>query len=334
MKIAAIAFTERGGNVVKLLKDKMNADGFIIHTRPKDGLKTFASLDEVTRLAWEKYDALVFVGACGIAVRAAAPYIRNKAEDRAVVAVDEAGRYAVPLLSGHIGGANALARNVARITGGEAVITTATDINGKFAVDTFAVCNDLHIGDTKIIKEISSRVLHGEPVGLVCDAKAKNIPDIFTERADAGICISAEEKKPFDITLNLYPKTTVIGIGCRRGADNIEESALEFLRQNNISVHSLCAAATIDIKKDERGINGLCEKYSLELLTFTAAELGDTKGSFTASDFVKKTVGVDNVCERAVCAAGAELTHKKTAADGVTFALGTLKSTVDFGRGH
>ena len=84
------------------------------------------------------------------------------------------------------------------------------------------------------------------------------------------------------------------------------------------------------LKKNVAG----CEKYGIELLTFTAAELGDTKGSFTASDFVKKTVGVDNVCERAVCAAGAELTHKKTAADGVTFALGTLKSTVDFGRGH
>lgn len=333
MKIITIAFTKNGGKIAKLLSEAMHADGYIISTHATDGLNTFSSLHTLTNDAWQSYDALVFVGACGIAVRAIAPHIENKAKDPAVVVVDEKGEFVIPILSGHIGGANELAREIAAVTGGTAVITTATDIRSKFSVDTFAVKNNLHIGDTKLIKEISSRVLDGEKIGLYSDYELQNIPDIFTENAEVGICISSENKKPFPITLNLFPKNIVLGIGCKKGCENVEESIFEFLKANKLDINALYAASTIDIKKDEKGIIDFCKKYSLPLLTFTADELGDTKGEFSSSEFVKQTVGVDNVCERAVCASGARLTHKKTPLSGTAIAAGTLKTVIDF-EGH
>ncbi len=330
MKIITIAFTKNGGAVAKLMCEKMDADGYIISTHSPDGLHIFSSLHTVTKEGWENYDALVFVGAAGIAVRAIAPYVDNKAKDRAVVVVDEKGNFAIPILSGHIGGANELAKKIAAITGGTAVITTATDINNKFSIDTFAVKNNLHIRDTKLIKEISARVLDGKKIGLYSDYELKNMPDIFTENGEAGICISHENKKPFPITLNLIPKNIILGIGCKRGCETIEKCIFEFLNANNISLHALRAIATIDIKRDEKGIADFCNKYSLPLLSFTADALRDTKGDFTPSEFVRKTVGVDNVCERAVCAAGAKLIYNKTPLSGTAIAAGTLNIDINF----
>ena len=95
-------------------------------------------LDEWTAAQFAASDALIYIGAVGIAVRAIAPYCRSKAADPAVVVLDECGRFAVPLLSGHLGGANALARRLAAVCGAVPVITTATDLHGLFAVDEWA----------------------------------------------------------------------------------------------------------------------------------------------------------------------------------------------------
>ena len=334
MKIAAIAFTKNGGKIVKMLVREFGARGYIISKHHTDGLEDFDNLSGLVKDIFKKYNALIFVGACGIAVRAVAPYIKDKSKDPAVVVVDEKGNFAIPVLSGHIGGANDLAKKIAALTNGTAVITTATDINDKFSVDTFAVKNNLHIGDTKLIKEISSRVLEGQKIGLYTDYELKNIPDCFTDNAEVGICISDEDKKPFRITLNLKPKNVVLGIGCKKNCENVEESILAFLKVNSVSVNSLFAVATVDIKKDERGIVDFCEKYDLPLLTFSAELLKEVDGKFTSSEFVKKTVGVDNVCERAVCAAGAVLTERKTALNGTALALGKLETEIDFLKGN
>ena len=195
MKIAAIAFTKNGGKIVKMLVREFGARGYIISKHHTDGLEDFDNLSGLVKDIFKKYNALIFVGACGIAVRAVAPYIKDKSKDPAVVVVDEEGNFAIPVLSGHIGGANDLAKKIAALTNGTAVITTATDINDKFSVDTFAVKNNLHIRDTKLIKEISSRVLEGQKIGLYTDYELKNIPDCFTDTAEVGICISDEDKK-------------------------------------------------------------------------------------------------------------------------------------------
>ncbi len=330
MRAASIAFTKNGGKIARTLSESMGADGYIKSGYRFGGLDGFETLTGLMRDLWDKYDALVFVGACGIAVRAIAPYIRDKSKDPAVVAMDEKGKFVIPLLSGHIGGANALAERIARITGGTAVITTATDINNKFSVDTFAVRNNLHIGDVKLIKEISARVLRGEKIGLYSDYALKNIPDCFGDGMEAGICISGEDKKPFRITLNLKPRNIIIGVGCRKNCANVEEDILAFLGQNGADINSLCAAATADIKKNEKGIVDFCEKYGVPMLTFSAKRLAAQEGDFTSSEFVKKTVGTDNVCERAVCAAGADLKVKKTIFNGTALALGETETEIDF----
>ena len=144
-------------------------------------------------------EALVFVCACGIAVRAVAPHVRSKAEDPAVLVLDERGRHVVPILSGHIGGANALARRIAALTGGAAVLTTATDVNGLVAVDEWAVESDCAIENLEAVKQVSSAILEGRPVGVA-----------VTEQ---------EQPAPWPVTLWLRPRRLVLGAGCRKSSD-------------------------------------------------------------------------------------------------------------------
>ena len=135
-----------------------------------------ADLRAWTALAWEASDALLFVGAAGIAVRAIAPHVASKAKDPAVVVIDEAGRFAVPLLSGHLGGANELAQTVARAAGAIPVITTATDVRGVWAVDTWARCEGLAVSNPEAIKRVSARLLSGGRVALYSDMPISGQP--------------------------------------------------------------------------------------------------------------------------------------------------------------
>ena len=153
-----------------------------------------ADLRAWTALTWEASDALLFVGAAGIAVRAIAPHVASKVNDPAVVAIDEAGRFAVPLLSGHLGGANELAQTVARAAGAIPVITTATDVRGVWAVDTWARCAGLPVSNPEAIKRVSARLLSGGRVALYSDMPISGQPpegvDIASDRARADIVVS------------------------------------------------------------------------------------------------------------------------------------------------
>jgi len=254
--------------------------------------------------AFAESDALLFIGAAGIAVRAIAPHIRSKLTDPAVVVMDELGRHVIPILSGHIGGANDLALEIAEKTGAEAVITTATDLNGLPAIDSWAVKNDCAIENPSNIRAVSSAALSGKPVGVM-----------ITERLLTP---------PFPVTLVLRPRTLVLGAGCRRGADpaRFEECALDFLKCCGASLLSVRALATLDRKADEGAFLAFCQKYRLRLLAFTAEELKAVPGAFARSEAVERAVGVDNVCERAaVRASGGRLLAGKARYEGVTLAL-------------
>lgn len=295
MKLSAIAFTEQGQGWSAVL-----------------GVPVDRGIP-VMRWAREHFDssdALLFIGACGIAVRAIAPLVKDKTTDPAVVVMDEAGRHVIPLLSGHIGGANALAMQIAEKTGATPVVTTATDLRGLPAIDSWAVENDCAIENPAAIKAVSAAALAGRPVGVA-----------ITER---------QIRPPFPVTLFLRPRTLVLGVGCKRDTDPdaFEENALDFLRQCGVSLLSVRALATIDVKKDEAALNRFCEKYRLPLLPYSADALRDVPGVFAHSDFVEKTVGVGNVCERAAAlASGGVLLMGKTARAGITFALAGEKDT-------
>ena len=170
MTTAVIAFTRRGAALGRSLADALGGSLHVpARFAPEVGAEAYASLEGWTAWAWARADALVFVGAAGIAVRAIAPHVRDKFSDPAVVSVDEAGRFVVPLLSGHVGGANELARRVAALTGGQAAVSTATDVNGLFAVDVWARERGMAITDRVLAKEVSAALLEGRPVGFASD---------------------------------------------------------------------------------------------------------------------------------------------------------------------
>ena len=274
---------------------------------------------------------IIFIGAAGIAVRAIAPYVRRKDTDPAVICIDEAARFVIPLLSGHIGGANAYAKTLADKLGARAVITTATDINGVFAVDTWAVNNGYSIYDINMIKHISSTLLSGGTVGLVSDFTiCGDLPAGIEYGAgyECGICISDSVKKPFARTLNLIPKRYVIGVGSRRGADGTGLS--ELFRNTGINKAAVAAVATIDIKKDEEAILALSRELGAELRLYTVNELNNVRGEFAASEFVRDITGTDNVCERAAAASGGKIVIHKTKGRGVTMAVAAMDWSISF----
>ncbi len=288
MIIHAISFTDRGQAWAEKL-------GFPVDR----GIPVM----EWTQKYFPVSDALLFIGACGIAVRAVAPLLRDKTSDPAVLVMDEAGKHVISLLSGHIGGANSLAGEIAVKTGADPVITTATDLRGITAADSWAVEHDCAVENPAEIKSVSAAALAGRPVGVA-----------ITER---------QIDPPFPVTLWLRPRTLVLGAGCRRDTDPeiFEEKALQFLKENKVSLLSLRAVATIDIKRNEPALVRFCARYSIPLQVCSAGELRAVPGVFAHSDFVEKTTGVDNVCERAAVLAGGCLLVGKTAAEGITLAL-------------
>lgn len=284
------------------------------------------------------YGLIIFVCACGIAVRGIAPYIKDKFTDPAVIVVDEKGRFAVPILSGHVGGANSFALEISNLMGAQAVITTSTDINNKFAVDLFAKKNGLIIGGREEAKRISSNLISGGQVCFLCDKEIKgHIPDeiILSDKGNMGFVVSVYKKRPYEVTLNLIPKKISLGIGCRRNttAEEIEKAVFEALNRGGIFKEAVNNVGTIDIKKDEKGLSDFCASIGVDIKYFSSRELKDAEGDFSHSDFVSRITGVDNVCERAaalLCPKGEKIISK-TVFKNVAVAAYCDDWSVDFG---
>lgn len=273
--------------------------------------------------AWAQ--AMVFVGAVGIAVRSIAPYVRDKRTDPAVLCLDELGRFVIPLLSGHIGGANALAQTLAQALGALPVITTATDVNQRFSVDAWAARNGLFIDDMAAAKAVSAAILEG-PVPLCSDFPiAGALPPgvVLGESGPVGICLSWREKRPFARTLLLIPPVIHLGLGCRRGveAERIGRAVERILAEHGVHPRAVGCAASIDLKRDEPGLLAYCQGRGWPLAFYSAAQLAALEGEFAHSERVLRVTGVDNVCERAAMVGAARLVAPKAALDGVTTAL-------------
>lgn len=279
-------------------------------------------------------DALVFVGAAGIAVRSIAPYVRDKRTDPAVLCVDELGRFVIPLLSGHIGGANALARRLAAALGAVPVITTATDVNGRFSVDDWAARNGLFIDGMASAKAVSAAILEG-PVPLASDFPvAGELPPgvVAGESGPVGICLSWRRKRPFAQTLLLVPTVLHLGLGCRRGVgeDAIRAAVERVLEEHRIHPKAVKCAASIDLKRDEAGLLAYCAAQNWPLSFYSAERLAALEGDFTPSERVLRITGVDNVCERAAMVGAQRLLVRKTAWNGVTAAVAEEDWTARF----
>ena len=341
MKLAVFAFSRRGRDTARRCLAALAGPGdeyraYASESWAGEGFSPIRPpLADFTAPVFAWADAMVFVGACGIAVRAIAPHVRDKRTDPAVLAVDELGQFVIPLLSGHIGGANRLAARLAEAVGATAVVTTATDVNRRFSVDEWSARQGLYIDDMAAAKAVSAAILEG-PVPVWSDFPiAGDLPAGLEpgESGPLGICISWRRKFPFDRTLLLVPPVLRLGIGCRRGTSSGAIAALadQLLAEHNVHPAAVGTVATIDLKKDETGLLDFCRDLGWPLSCYSAEELAAVEGDFTPSDFVRSVTGVDNVCERAALLGAERLLVKKTARDGVTAALALNAWEVRFG---
>jgi cobalt-precorrin 5A hydrolase len=297
------------------------------------------SLHGWTEAAFKECDAVIFVGAAGIAVRHIAPFLVDKSKDPAVIVIDELGKHVIPILSGHIGGGNKLAVRIAVMLDSVPVITTATDLNNVFSVDTYATENNMYMGRLPAAKHVSARLLDGKTVFLRSDFETEGtLPNGLSMECDSDVGIyitSSQNTDPMGKVLRLVPRHNVLGIGCRKGTsfEDIEERVMDVLKRNNISIHSIRAVGSIDIKKEEKGLLEFCERYGLPVTFFTKEELERIPGEFTYSEAVFRNAGVGNVCERAATAASADgiLAVRKDASKGVTVAVTSERYVVRFG---
>lgn len=283
--------------------------------------------------AWA--DTMVFVGSCGIAVRSIAPYVRDKRTDPAVLVVDELGKFVISLLSGHIGGANALTDMLAQALGAAPVVTTATDINRKFSVDAWAARQGLAIDNMHAAKAVSAAILE-HPVPLCSDFPiVTGLPGgtVQGQSGEVGICISWRKQKPFLETLLLVPPVLSMGIGCRRGtpAQSIRELVEQVLTEQRIHPKAIGQVSSIDLKADEPGLLDFCRERGWPVKFYSAQALAQVPGEFTSSARVQRVTGVDNVCERAALLDAERLLVKKTARNGVTVAIAVKHWEVRFG---
>lgn len=323
MKCAVICFTDSGEKIAKVI-EKGIPDAHIYSPKTcPSGVKS-----KMAMIARE-YDRIVFVCAVGIAVRLMAPYIRHKIQDPAVVVVDDMGKYAISLLSGHIGGANDFTKEVAKIIGAHPIITTASEGRGIESVDMFAKRCNLVIENMEDAKTITAIMVNGGVLRVVSEIQTMiNYPRISETDYDGILYITSQESischKPYCI---LRPKNLTVGVGCKRGKtrDEILEAIFNVFKSNNLSIKSIESLATIDIKKDEQGLIEACKYLGCRFYTFLKEQIRSVQEMFRGSAFVEKVVGVTGVCEPCAYLTSGEVIVGKTLLNGVTVSVGRKK---------
>jgi len=285
----------------------------------------FQDWDLTFKRVFTQYRRIICIMATGIVVRSLAGCLRSKHLDPGVVVVDEKGQFAISLLSGHIGGANQLAREVARQTGGQAVITTATDVQGKTAADLLALEMDALIDPTGNLKIINRCLAENQPVNLYSPWPL--IPAVMNGFAWQGWPFEkADPENQFPVQLDyqswvppavivghivnqgshpdilwLKPRNLSVGIGCRLGVgcEELGQAINEVFDRFNIDTRCISSIASIELKAKEPGINLLAEQMEVPFLTFGQEDILPLAGTYDESAWVKEITGVGGVCEPA-----------------------------------
>jgi cobalt-precorrin 5A hydrolase len=267
--------------------------------------------DSVTEL-FHQYAGHVFIMAAGIVVRVIAGLLRGKTMDPAVVVVDDCGTHSISLLSGHIGGANRLALEVADIIGARPVITTATDVNQVPAVDVIAVERQLVIENPNAVKRINMALLRAEtiavydPMGWLADAipqarSCSTASSLNSNPEAASIFVHDHRGDLAPEVLVLRPPSLVAGLGCNRNTNwqEIQDLLTRVLARAGLASQSLCRLASIELKADEPGLLALAQDLQIPIEFFSPEQLNQVKDIATPSTVVEKHVGVRSVCEAA-----------------------------------
>lgn len=292
---------------------------------------------------WAECKNLIFIMATGIVVRTIAPLLKDKKTDPAVVVLDEKGEYAISLLSGHLGGANRISKEIAEFLKGDAVITTASDVNDLPSIDLWAEENNLVIENWNLVPKVASGLINKGEVKVYIDEGVEHelsLPDEFLKvnnmkYAQVVITNTHSELRTSDSKLFLRPKNLVIGIGCNSGTsgDEIEDVVRTVLEKNSLSFISIHTLATLDKKGSEQGLISFAGKYGFEIRIFSPDELNSLfnrqPSSISLSNAALRATGAKAVAEpSALLAAGADaLLVKKQKRGNVTVAVAEKKES-------
>ncbi|MFJ4623555.1 precorrin-3B C(17)-methyltransferase [Streptomyces sp. NPDC088812] len=266
-------------------------------TRVYDG-----PVGDAVRRAFAECEQLVCFLATGAVVRLIAPLLGDKASDPGVVCVDEAGRFAVPVVGGHAGGANALALRVGELLGARPVVTTATDAVGIPGLDTLGLPVE---GD---VAGVTRALLDGEPVVLDAEVAWPLPPVPFAAEGACTVRVTDRAVAAGSGEVLLRPPSLVVGVGASRGAPagevlDVIEGAL---RDAGLSARSVAELATVDAKREEPGILGAAERLGVPVVTYSAEELAAVPVP-NPSDAPLAAVGTPSVAEAAALARGGTL---------------------------
>lgn len=304
---------------------RLEPESLALTAQPFDGLMPAVAE------RFREFDGHIFIMAAGIVVRAIGPLLGHKHRDPAVVVVDDAGLFAISLVAGHVGGANRLARRTAELLGAVPVITTATDVNGRPAIDVLAVELGLAIENPAAVKGVNMTLLAGRPLplwdpwGLVApvlgaDVQAVDLAVLAAFSPEqAGVYVDDRCAPLPEHVLRLRPPSLVAGIGCNRdtAAEEIAALLTAALAEGALSGRSLLRIASIDLKHDEPGLLALARTLGVPLHFYSAEVLNQVRHVPNPSAMAAKHVGVHSVCEAAAILAAQQgyliVTKRKSA---------------------
>lgn len=351
IRIAIIAVTEKGKNTAeKIASELENVDVFF----QKRGIK------ELTGELFNKYECIIFVSACGIAVRCISPFLKSKFEDPAVLVVDDNGNNVISLLSGHIGGANEITLKIADVLNANPVITTSTDTNKKGALDVIVSKIGGYVENLrKSAKLVNSYLVDDKRVGIYFDSDYESEKDSLnlsgfelidekTEidaiaKLDALVSVTDKLRCWIDEIVDkidkhnlekanlsyikLVPRRIALGMGCRKNTETekmIEEFSA-FSALNNIHPAAIVKTGSLIIKKDEKCMIDLSKALCAEFNLFDVDEICTCDYMFDKSEFVKKNTGVYSVAQPSAYLLSGNVISDKYKNNGTTFAFGRMK---------
>ncbi|WP_270567443.1 cobalt-precorrin 5A hydrolase [Clostridium beijerinckii] len=354
--ISIICPSPKGKEIALKLKESFNGRLYIKENNSsqdqinnwKSEMNTFAygedfSLKTITKEAMNNSEGIIFISSTGIAVRAIAPFLEGKDKDPGIVVVDLSCKYAINILSGHLGGGNELTYKVSEILNSMPIITTASDNLGLIAPDILAKEKNLIIEDLKKAKYMAALLIDKKIIGIKDDYNIIKISNGYEKiqclRDDCiwiTHCLKSSnnedvEKTDYSRILRLIKKDIVLGIGCRKGTTY--EKLYDFVNANlikyNLDIRAVSGIVSVDIKANEEGIIKLAEKIDCPFKTFSKDEIKTVQDKYDKSEFVFKTLGITGVCEPSVDLAGAEVIISKIKHEGMTLAIGVLKNILE-----
>lgn len=345
-KYAIVALTDCGKSTALTLQKRLTKECPVYTTTRLADNNTLALQSPVTAAIaslFTEVDVLICIMATGIVVRSIAPVVMDKQADPAVIVMDEKAQNVISLLSGHLGGANAITHHIAAVMGANPVITTATDVQGVVALDTMAQSvNAWHPDLRPLVKYFNSLLSSGKTVycyqekewltdtrGLTMLDK-NQLPDILDSNKPLILLSLEMLKLNREHLAILYPKPYLLGVGARKDISQaiFQQGFLQFCRQEQIDPREVAKIVSIDLKQDETAILALAEQLHCPFETYSKEELLTVADKYPQSSFVKKTVGVGSVAlASADLASQGQVLTQRFAKDGCTYALAKMPVT-------